>query len=208
MSFEGYSQLAIMQGEREVRGMITWESIAKRSMLTPEPKTVADCRVDAQVINSDASLFDAFPTIEKYGYVLARSEKRTITGIVTSTDFAVELNEHSYGFMCLRTIEMLLRKKLHPQVSLTDLTNLEEHSRARAEGDPALLTFGENVRLLERVEIWSRLCINIDKSQFTKRLLEIRDIRNEVMHFGPDPLDAKQKKNLKQMEDFLRQVFV
>jgi hypothetical protein len=29
MSFEGYSQLAIMQGEREVRGMITWESIAK-----------------------------------------------------------------------------------------------------------------------------------------------------------------------------------
>jgi hypothetical protein len=30
MSFEGYSQLAIMQGQREVRGMITWESIAKR----------------------------------------------------------------------------------------------------------------------------------------------------------------------------------
>ena len=28
MSFEGYSQLAIMQGKREVRGMITWESIA------------------------------------------------------------------------------------------------------------------------------------------------------------------------------------
>jgi hypothetical protein len=208
MSFEGYSQLAIMQGEREVRGMITWESIAKRSMVAPEQKTVADCRVDAHVIDSDAALFDAFPTIERYGYVLARSKKRTITGIVTSTDFAVELGEHSYGFMCLRTIEMLIRKKLHVQVTPADLLNLEEHSRARAESDPALLTFGENVRLLERNEIWCRLSVNIDKAEFTKRLLEIRDVRNEVMHFGPDPLDANQKRSLKQMEDFLRQVFI
>ena len=208
MSFEGYSQLAIMQGKREVRGMITWESIAKRSMLTPEPTTVADCRIDAHVIDSDASLFDAFPTIEKFGYVLARSKERTITGIVTSTDFAAELGEHSYAFMCLRTIEMLIRKKLHPQLVSSDLTKLEEYSRARAESDPALLTFGENVRLLERDEIWGRLRVIIDKSEFTKRLLEIRDVRNEVMHFGPDPLDAEQKRSLKQMEDFLRQVFV
>ena len=146
MSFGGYSQLAIMQGMREVRGMITWESIAKRSMLKPEPKTVADCRVDAQVIDSDVSLFDAFPAIEEFGYVLARSKERIITGIVTATDFAIELNQHSYAFICLRTIEMLVRKKLHPQVLSSDLNNLEEHSRARMESDPTLLTFGENVR--------------------------------------------------------------
>jgi hypothetical protein len=103
---------------------------------------------------------------------------------------------------------MLIRKKLHVQVTPADLLNLEEHSRARAESDPALLTFGENVRLLERNEIWCRLSVNIDKAEFTKRLLEIRDVRNEVMHFGPDPLDANQKRSLKQMEDFLRQVFI
>ena len=208
MSFEGYSQLAIMQGQREVRGMITWESIAKRSMVTPDAKTVADCRVDAHVIDSDGSLFDAFPTIEKFGYVLARSKDRTITGIVTATDFAAELGEHSYAFMCLRTIEMLIRKKLHPKVLPYDLTILEEHSKARIDSDPALLTFGENVRLLERGDIWNRLNLFIDKNEFIKRLLEIRDVRNEVMHFGPDPLDADQQRSLKQMEDFLRQVFV
>jgi predicted transcriptional regulator len=208
MSFEGYSQLAIMQGQREVRGMITWESIAKRSMLTPEPTSVADCRVDAQVIDSDASLFDAFPTIEQFGYVLARSKDRTITGIVTSTDFAAELGQLSYGFMCLRTIEMLIRKKLHPTLTSADLANLEEHSKARGESDPALLTFGENIRLLERDEIWTRLGLSIYKNEFLKRLMETRDVRNEVMHFGPDPLDAEQKKSLNQMEHFLRQVFV
>jgi len=208
MSFEGYSQLAIMQGQREVRGMITWESIAKRSMLAPEPANVADCRIDAQVIDSDASLFDAFPTIDKYGYVLARSKERTITGIVTSTDFAGELSELSYGFMRLRTIEMLIRKKLHPALTTTDLLNIEEHSKARSESDPSLLTFGENIRLLEHDEIWNRLGLTIYKSEFIKRLLVIRDVRNEVMHFGPDPLDSEQKMNLNQMENFLRQFFV
>jgi hypothetical protein len=208
MSFEGYSQLAIMQGKREVRGMITWESIAMRSMRPPEPRTVADCRIDAHVIDSDASLFDAFPTIEKFGYVLARSKERTITGIVTASDFAAELGEHSYGFMCIRTIEMLIRKKLHPQLGPSDLMYLEEHSRARAESKPALLTFGENARLLEREEIWSRLSVFVDKNEFIKRLHEIGNVRNEVMHFSPDPLDAEQKRSLKQMEDFLRQVFV
>jgi len=208
MSFEGYSQLAIMQGKREVRGMITWESIAKRSMLSPEPTTVADCRIDAQVIDADASLFDALPTIETFGYVLARSKEKTITGIVTATDFATELSALSYGFMCLRTVEMLIRKKLHPSVTCSDLANLEEHSRARIESDPRLLTFGENIRLLEREEVWNRLGLAIYKTEFIKRLLEIRDIRNEVMHFGPDPLDSEQRKSLQQMELFLRQVFV
>ena len=66
MRFEGYSQLAIMQSEREVRGIISWESIAKRSMLKPEPTLVSDCRVDAQVIDADGSLFEALPTIEKF----------------------------------------------------------------------------------------------------------------------------------------------
>jgi hypothetical protein len=61
---------------------------------------------------------------------------------------------------------------------------------------------------LEREEVWNRLGLAIYKTEFIKRLLDIRDIRNEVMHFGPDPLDAEQTKNLQQMELFLRQVFV
>lgn len=207
MSLEGYSQLAIMQGQREVRGMITWESIAKRSMLSPEPQSVADCRVDAHVIDSDAALFDALPTIERFGYVLARSKDKLITGIITAADFAVELGERSYAFISLRTIEMLIRKKLHSCVASADLQALEEHSKARVESDLELLTFGENIRLMERPEIWSRLDLSIDKSEVLKRLLDVRDIRNEIMHFSPDPLGPKQKKCLQQMEDFLRQVF-
>jgi hypothetical protein len=207
MRFEGFSQLAIMQSEREVRGIISWESIAKRSMLQPEPKLVSDCRVDAQVIDADGSLFEALPTIEKFDYVLVRSKEKKITGIVTASDLAVELRSLSYPFMSIGTIEGLIRRKLHPQITVTDLALLEEHSKARIESDVSAMTFGENVRLLERDDIWTRLNVDIDKTQFTKRLLIIRDIRNDVMHFNPDPLGPSQKRELDQMEDFLREVF-
>ena len=206
MMFESYSQLAIMQGERIVRGMISWESIAKRSMLAPEPALVSDCRTDAQVIDADGSLFEALPTIEKYGYVLVRSEGR-FTGIVTASDVAVELRSMSYAFMSIETIEGLIRKKLHPKLTVQDLQHLEEYSKARTESSVSFTTFGENIRLLEREDIWTRLAVNIDRKQFIKRLLSVRDVRNDVMHFNPDPLGPSQKRELQQMEDFLRQVF-
>ena len=41
----------------------------------------------------------------------------------------------------------------------------------------------------------------VDVSQ---RLLTIRDIRTDVMHFNPDPLGPNQKRELDQMKDFLR----
>ena len=67
MMFGNYSQLAIMQGDREVRGLLSWESIAIRSLSDCAPTLVSDCRIDAQVIDSDASLYEALPVIAKYG---------------------------------------------------------------------------------------------------------------------------------------------
>jgi predicted transcriptional regulator len=208
MSLDGYSQLAIMQGDREVRGMISWESIAKRSMLAPPPTTVAECRMDAQVVDADSSLYDALPAIARHGYVLVRSPEKKIVGIVTASDLAAEFGEISYAFMSLRTIEILIRGKLHPRLTQDDLCKLEEHSLARVESDPARLTFGENVRLMQRPEVWARLEIKIDKDEVISRLLEVRDIRNDVMHFDPEPLTPEEKQKLNRMEAFLRQAFI
>lgn len=207
MSLDGYSQLAIMQNDREVRGMISWESIAKRSMLIPPPTTVSDCRIDAQVVEADSSLYDALPSIANHGYVLVRSREKKITGIVTASDLASGFGEISYAFMSLRTIEILIRARLHPKLLQDDLNTLEEYSLARADCDPARLTFGENVRLMQRVEVWERLAVKADKTEIITRLNEIRDIRNDVMHFDPEPLDANKKSKLLQMETFLKQAF-
>ena len=206
MLFENYSQLAVMQGARDAKGMISWESIARRSMQSPAPSTVQDCMIEARTVNATAALFDTLREVEQYGYVLVR-DKGKITGIVTATDFAVELATMSQAFISIGTIERLIRNRLHPCLAEADFTHLEQHSQALALKDFARLTFGENVRLMERPEIWSRLKVSVDKAEFTGRLSTIKDIRNDVMHFGPDPLPASQKNSLEQMESFLRHVF-
>lgn len=206
MIFENYSQLAVMQGVRDVKGMISWESIAKRSLQAPRPVTVQDCMEEAQILNATSSILEALPVVEKYGYVLVRHHGK-ITGIITATDFATELAQMTEAFMRLGTIEKLIRKKLHPCLTTSDLAKLEEHSRSRSEMDISKLTFGENIRLLEDPGIWCRLNLALDKAQFTQRLLEVRNIRNDVMHFNPDPLSSSQKRSLDQMEGFLKQVF-
>lgn len=206
MFFENYSQVAVMQGDREVKGMISWESIARRSMQSPPPQTVKDCMLEARIVNATDALFDTLPQVEQYGYVLVR-DKGKITGIVTATDFVAELASMSQAFMSIGTIERLIRNRLHPCLIEEDFSLLEQHSRAFLERDFGRLTFGENVRMMERPEIWSRLTLAVDKTEFTKRLKVIAEIRNDVMHFGPDPLSMTEKRSLEQMEMFLRQVF-
>lgn len=206
MLFENYSQLAVMQGARDVKGMISWESIARRSMQLPAPSKVQDCMIEARIVNGTDALSDTLPLVEQHGYVLVR-DKGKITGIVTATDFATELASMSQAFISVGTIERLIRNKLHPCLTDLDFTHLEQHSRAFTEKDFSRLTFGENVRLMERPEIWSRLKVSVDKVEFTKRLILVADIRNDVMHFGPDPLSPSQSKSLQQMESFLRHVF-
>jgi restriction system protein len=93
-----------------------------------------------------------------------------------------------------------------PPVSRSQLESV--NSKAKVESDPTLLTLGENIRLIERDEIWNKLGLSIHKVEFLKRLIETRDVRNDVMHFGTDPPGAEQKKSLDQMEHFLRHVFV
>ncbi|MBV9498949.1 MAG: hypothetical protein JO138_06230, partial [Acidobacteriaceae bacterium] len=202
MLFENYSQLAVMQGARDVKGMISWESIARRSMQSPPPSTVQDCMTEARIVNATDALFQTLPEVEQYGYVLVR-DKGKITGIVTASDFATELASMSQAFISIGTIERLIRRRLHPCLNEADLHHLEQHSRALAEKDLGRLTFGENVRLMERPEIWSRLGLSVDKAEFTKRLSRIAEIRNDVMHFGPDPPSASEKKSLEQVESIL-----
>ncbi len=203
MLYEGYSQLAIMQNERNVRGVVSLESIAKRSLSGSAPMLVSECRTDAQIIEADGSLADALPVIEKHGYVLVRSQGR-VTGIVTASDLAVELRSITYAFTSIGTIEGLVRKMLHPKLVTADLDFLEEHSRARRTKQVTSITFGENLRLLQRPDIWKRLNLQINKDHFLEQLEVVRELRNEVMHFNSDPLGSKGKKHLEKVETFLR----
>jgi CBS domain-containing protein len=204
-----YSQLPIMHGEREVKGMISWKSIASRYALGGECCKVQNCREDAQVIDGNGTLFDAIPTIVKHGYVLVRDpQDRRITGIVTASDLSLQFQQLAEPFLLLREIELHIRQLLDNKVLPEDFDWLASaDSTAPKPISISDLSFGEYVRLLQRPQVWHRLSLNIDQASPTVQLEEVRQIRNDVMHFDPDPMTTKQLDALKNAAKFMQQLY-
>jgi CBS domain-containing protein len=204
-----YSQLPIMHGEREVKGMISWKSIAARYSLGGECGKVQHCREDAQVVDGNGTLFDAIPTIVKYGYVLVRDpQDRKITGIITASDLSLQFQQLAEPFLLLREIELHIRQLLEGKVSPEDFEWLASgDTTAPKPSSISDLSFGGYIRLIQRPEVWAKLALNIDQSSLTTQLEEVRQIRNDVMHFDPDPMTGKQLEVLKNASKFMQQLY-
>jgi hypothetical protein len=194
---------------REVKGMISWKSIASRYSLGGESCKVQHCREDAQVVDGNGTLFDAIPTIVKHGYVLVRDpQDRRITGIVTASDLSLQFQQLAEPFLLLREIELHIRQLLQDKVSSEDLDWLASADiTAPKPQSISDLSFGGYIRLLQRPQVWTRLSLNIDQASLTVQLEEVRQIRNDVMHFDPDPMTAKQLAALKNAAKFMQQLY-
>jgi restriction system protein len=63
---------------------------------------------------------------------------------------------------------------------------------------------GEITRCVEDPAHWQRLAWPLDRAQFIQALDEVREIRNDVMHFSPDPVTADQGTVLQNFARWLR----
>lgn len=203
-----FSQLPVMQGEREVKGVVTWKSIGLRQALACKCERVADCREDARIVDANRTLFDAIPTIVEYGYVLVRQRDRRITGIVTASDLSLQFQALAEPFLLLREIELHVRRIMKGKITTEDFALLD--SPAPSSHPPqniADLTFGEYVRLFQNPQIWGKLNLRIDGVVLTKLLDDVRKVRNDVMHFDPDPMTPDELGTLKMAVRFMQQLY-
>jgi hypothetical protein len=203
-----FSQLPVMQGEREVKGMVTWKSIGLRKALGSKCERVADCREDARIVDSNRTLFDAIPTIVGYGYVLVRQRDRRISGIVTASDLSLQFQALAEPFLLLREIELHVRRLIRGKVLKEDFALLDERTAiSRQPQDIADLTFGEYVRLLQHPDIWGKLNLRVDGAVLTSLLEDVRKVRNYVMHFDPDPMTNDELNTLKRTVRLMQELF-
>ncbi len=203
-----FSQLPVMQGEREVKGVVTWKSIGSKHILGTKCETVGDCREDAQIVDSNRTLFDAIPIIVNHGYVLVRERDRRITGIVTASDLSLQFQALAEPFLLLREIELHVRQLLVGKVTGPDLEILAApNTVTRKPQDITDLTFGEYVRLFQHPQIWPKLALKVDSGVLTDLLEEVRQIRNDVMHFDPDPMTPDELNTLKRAVRLLQQLY-
>jgi CBS domain-containing protein len=205
-----FSQLPVMQGEREVKGVVTWKSIGKKQAFGCECNTVGDCREDARIVDSNRTLFDAIPTIVEFGYVLVRDKgDRRITGMVTASDLSLQFQSLAEPFLLLREIELHVRQLLGNKLAAADFEQL-------AAAPPPIqkphqnvddLTFGDYVRLFQHPQIWAKLDLKTDGGVVTTLLEDVRLIRNDVMHFDPDPMTVDELSTLKRAVRFMQELY-
>ena len=66
------------------------------------------------------------------------------------------------------------------------------------------LTFGEYIALIENPKQWERIGLkSVDRTLFVQSLNEVREIRNDIMHFDPEGIDESSKEKLKSVGDYL-----
>lgn len=193
-----YSQLPVMTNDRDVKGIISWASIGSRLALDKRCEYVRDCMVRHQEIPADTYLFTAVDDIFKHGYVLIRNAEKVISGIVTTTDLSLLFRQLGEPFLIVGEIENYLRRMIQDKYTKNELKEACDSSdEARDIQDIADLTFGEFLRLLENPDRWDKLELSINREQFIKQLNEIRQIRNDVMHFNPDSIPEQDLEKLR-----------
>ena len=205
MMLHDFSHLPVMQGEREIKGVISWESIGKRQALKHPCEKVKDCMETlVPEVSAESSLFSAIDLIVKYGYVLVRQKDKKVSGIVTTTDLSLQFRQLAEPFLLIGEIENHIRRLLDGKFTNGQLTPIQNRDESRTISTIADLTFGEYLRLLEKPEHWESLQIPVDRAIFTKQLHQVRELRNDVMHFDPDPFEDKDIQMLRLFTNFMR----
>jgi predicted transcriptional regulator len=202
-----FSQLPVMTSERDVKGVISWTSIGTRLALSKEGLHVRDLMDAHQEIRSDASMFQAIPVIIQHEYVLIRGVDNRITGIVTASDLSLQFQQLAEPFLLLGEIENHIRRILASKFSPAELAEARDPSDTDREVNQAAdLTIGEYIRLLENPDRWTKLDLPIDRKTFVKQLDRVREIRNDVMHFDPDPMPTDDLGFLRDLVEFFQRL--
>ncbi|NIF20598.1 CBS domain-containing protein [Candidatus Pantoea multigeneris] len=203
-----YSQLPVMTSERDVKGVISWESIAPVLALTKsESAVVRNYMKPHREINASDSIFTALPRIIEYSYVLVRSPDQRISGIITTTDLSSQFKQLSEPFLLLSEIENHIRKLIDGKFTKDELVSIVNPSDSgRVIDSVADLTFGEYIRLFENPDLWKKTELQIDKKTFIKELDKVRIIRNDVMHFDPDGISEENHELLHNFVRFIHTI--
>lgn len=199
MLLNDFSQLAVLSGPRNLRGAVTWHSIAQAMHQKPDASLTDAIDPHVEVVPYDRDLFEVLPTLQQREFVFVSDETRAIAGIVTTADVAARYGEMATPFFQLGELDQTLRWVLS---HICDVQTVQQLcNRTITSFDQ--LSIGDYQRVLENKEVWEKLGWHLDRSTFISRLEEIRLIRNKVMHFHPDPVPEGAVDKLRRFNSLL-----
>ncbi|MFD4444764.1 CBS domain-containing protein [Nocardia sp. NPDC058519] len=188
-----FSQLAVIDRDGTYHGAVTWESIGRAHIAGDHP-TLAEATVPAVVVDHDAPLLDQIDAIYDNGFVFVRNTDRMrVTGILTASDLTRQFGMLAKPFVLIEEAENRLRRAANDHLDPDDIKAAAPKNRRAHITEAAHLTFGGYVYLLQDPVRWRKLGWRLDQSQVLELVEQVRDVRNELMHFATDPLSAGQE---------------
>lgn len=204
MMLNNYSQLPVTnKGKRGLMGYISWETIGIAMANGVNTRMVKDyMSSNVVLLPLHTPLLTAIKEVYNHDFIVVENEKHEICGIVTTADISAQYLDQTKPFAMLEEIENHVRDIFHQRVLKKHLQECCQEVGKTVETIDDL-SFGDYITLFGTQ--WERLELNaIDKTNFLNRLEQVREIRNEVMHFSPDKLSGDQICTLRDTIKFLR----
>lgn len=206
MLINDFSQLPVMQTPHSLKGVVSWQGIAQRRVCGIISEKVSDYLEEPVVVSHTASLLSVVQQIAHSGFVFVSGSDRRITGVVTTTDISVQFQQLAEPFLLIGEIENQLRKFISEgnftvEELKTFKNNVDDTREIKSVAD---FTFGEYVRILENEKCWNKIPIPLDRVVFRSSVDRAKNLRNDVMHFDPDPLKEEDLAFLRQFASMLR----
>jgi predicted transcriptional regulator len=209
MMKHNYSQLPVMSN-RTLKGFISWKTIGRKLAMGKTStwvREVMDEVQPSQVVSLMASLLEATQLVARHEFLLVRDTAQRICGIITAFDFTETFGALSEPFLLLGEIENHIRNLLNGKFSSTELEEVRDPlDVGRPINDVSDLNFGGYVRLLQNPNNWNKIQLQLDRSTFVSDLDEVREIRNDIMHFDPDGIAEDELKKVRDFANLLRQI--
>jgi CBS domain-containing protein len=203
MLIEDYSQLAVVTGPRQLKGAVSWKSIAKARNADPNAKLSAAI-IEADPVPYTADLIGMLPLIQSQEFVFVSGVDRSVTGIVTLADVVEVYGQMASPFFMIGRIDKSLRRIIEAAFPMDNITPLCDPDGLRDLNSPDQLTMGDYQRILENPDCWTELGWPLHRKTFSARLDEIAKIRNNIMHFNNDPLPGDVVSMLQNFIDLLQ----
>ncbi|MGW1590488.1 restriction system modified-DNA reader domain-containing protein [Streptomyces sp. NPDC002386] len=203
MTLYDFSQLPVLTSPHNLRGAVSWKSIARAWHADPDAP-FSHAVVEPHVVRYDHDLIDVLPMLAESDFVLVKDQQNKIAGIVTAADVAQAYGDLASHFLIIGEMDRRLRQIIAGTFTLEEVSALcdPDEERVTSFGD---LTVGDYQRVLENPERWEQLGWRLHRKTFIDWLEEVRKIRNNVMHFNSsDPLPKADVDKIRNLNKLLR----
>lgn len=192
MKEHNYSQLPVVAADNTLKGAVTWQSIAHANQETGRELRVIDAITFAPFARSSDALLSKVSDISHHGYVFVVDTTGHVDGVITSADLASQFSNRVEPFILVEEVEQRLRRLVDAAISEKKIT-LARIREVLGDKKDAIqsakdLTLGQYRPLFAHSEIWDGLALGFNHEFFLKWVYEVKEFRNSLMHFSPDPL--------------------